>query len=128
MVFLFQHFCITNSGDTCCYSYLGFKWLGHLCNIAINFQIFLNNYHYILPSYLLASSHLDLLFYLLVYYIFPESVFFSCICISWKVVSENIFKALETRVPTPNSIALFRKFVNILVFQSLKKAKNLCSL
>ena len=42
----------------------------YLCNIAINFQVFLNNYHYMLSHYMLALQDPNILHYLLGYYLF----------------------------------------------------------
>ena len=89
-----------------CYFYCKFKWfriccyyLAHLCNIAINFQMFLNSYHYILSNYTLVLLYQYLQHYLFMYYftsafnkqstIFKYYTFISFICfcscsiISW---------------------------------------------
>ena len=44
--------------------------LTHIYDIAINFWLFLNNYHLFILSYTLSLQHKHLLHYLLVYYLF----------------------------------------------------------
>ena len=44
--------------------------LNHSCNIATNFPMFSNNYHYIQLNYTLALQHLCVLHYLFEYYLF----------------------------------------------------------
>ena len=42
----------------------------HLCDVDINFQLFMNNYHYVLLNYTLALQYRDLLHYQLAYCLF----------------------------------------------------------
>ena len=71
----FNIFSITTLRSTSCYFVLtlrGTKGIHHqnhmvnLCNIIINFEMFLNNYHYILLSYAWASQNKYLWYYLFV--------------------------------------------------------------
>ena len=60
--------------------------LAYLCNTAINFQMFLNNFHCILLNYTSALQHLNLLHYLFVYCLSlmqsVNGVFLSSVCLA----------------------------------------------
>ena len=86
----------------------------HLCNIAINFQIFLNNYHYILLNYTLTLRYryFSIIYFSIIYFTFTisnwctvskDSSFISFICLSDFISCYN------------NCYSSFKKYVCITI-------------
>ena len=65
----------------------------HLCSIAINFQMFLNNYHYILFNYILTLlyQYFSTIYFCIIYFTFTISKW----CIVSKYCSFTFFVCLS---------------------------------